>query len=86
MTVFGLLSRLLRARARPLIIVLLLIFAVATWVLVALSGVHPTIAGVALGLVMAHRPGLRARHLLEPFTNGLVLPLFAFTAALVPIP
>ncbi|MFP3466866.1 Na+/H+ antiporter NhaA [Leifsonia sp. SIMBA_070] len=85
-TVFGLLSRLLRARARPLIIVLLLIFAVATWVLVALSGVHPTIAGVALGLVMAHRPGLRARHLLEPFTNGLVLPLFAFTAALVPIP
>ncbi|MGH1549682.1 Na+/H+ antiporter NhaA [Leifsonia poae] len=84
--VFGMLSRLLSTRARPLVIVALVLLAVATWVLVVLSGIHPTIAGVALGLVMAHRPGLRARHVLEPFTNGVVLPLFAFTAALVPIP
>lgn len=83
---FGILSRHIRGRARLLVITLLVILALLTWVLVTLSGIHPTIAGVALGLAMAHHPGLRARHVLEPFTNGVVLPLFAFTAALVPIP
>ena len=50
------------------------------------SGVHATIAGVALGLVMARRPAGRAAHVLEPWSNGVILPLFAFTAAMVPIP
>jgi NhaA family Na+:H+ antiporter len=48
--------------------------------------VHATIAGVALGLAMAQRPALRTRHELEPWVNGIVLPLFAFSAALVVIP
>jgi NhaA family Na+:H+ antiporter len=51
-----------------------------------MSGVHATIAGVALGLAMAQRPALRVRHELEPWVNGVVLPLFAFSAALVVIP
>jgi Na+:H+ antiporter, NhaA family len=55
-------------------------------VLVLLSGVHATIAGVALGLAMAQQPALRVRHALEPWVNGIVLPIFAFSAALVAIP
>ncbi|MGO4301583.1 Na+/H+ antiporter NhaA [Leifsonia sp. RAF41] len=85
-TGFAFLSRHIGGRFRVLVFLLLVVLAVLVWVLVALSGIHPTIAGVALGLAMAHQPGLRTRHTLEPFTNGVVLPLFAFTAALVPIP
>lgn len=83
---FGALSRLLGTKARPAIIAAMVVLAGATWVLVYLSGVHATIAGVALGLAMARLPGMRTRHTLEPFTNGVALPLFAFSAALVPIP
>jgi NhaA family Na+:H+ antiporter len=48
--------------------------------------VHATIAGVALGLVMSREPARRTAHVLEPWSNGLVLPLFAFSAALVAVP
>ncbi|MET0673318.1 MAG: Na+/H+ antiporter NhaA [Microbacterium pygmaeum] len=84
--VFGVLSRLLGTRARAPIAVLLVLLGIATWVLVYESGVHATIAGVALGLAMAQQPALRVRHALEPWVNGIVLPLFAFSAALVVIP
>ena len=83
---FGILSRLLDTRARVPIAVLLVVLAVLAWVFVYKSGVHATIAGVALGLAMAQRPALRVRHELEPWVNVIVLPLFAFNAALVPIP
>lgn len=84
--VFGVLSRQLDTRARRPLIVALVILGILTWVLVYLSGVHATIAGVALGLAMAQQPALRTRHALEPWVNGVVLPLFAFSAALVVIP
>lgn len=84
--VFGLLSRRLDTRARVPIAVILVVLGIATWVLVYLSGVHATIAGVALGLASAQTPALRTRHALEPWVNGIVLPLFAFSAALVVIP
>ena len=84
--VFGFLSRQLDGRARVPVSILLVIVGIATWVLVYLSGVHATIAGVALGLAMAQQPALRTRHALEPWVNGIVLPLFAFSAALVAIP
>ena len=84
--IFGLLSRRLDSRARIPIGVILVLLGVATWVLVYLSGVHATIAGVALGLAFAQSPALRTRHALEPWVNGIVLPLFAFSAALVVIP
>lgn len=83
---FGILSRQLDTRARVPVAVLLVVLAVATWVLVYLSGVHATIAGVVLGLAMAQQPALRTRHALEPWVNGVVLPVFAFSAALVVIP
>ena len=83
---FGVLSRKLDSRGQVPIAIVLVLLAIATWVLVYLSGVHATIAGVVLGLAMAQQPALRARHELEPWVNGIVLPLFAFSAALVVIP
>jgi NhaA family Na+:H+ antiporter len=83
---FGILSRQLDSRARVPLSIALVILGIVAWALTYLSGVHATIAGVALGLAMAQQPALRARHHLEPWVNGLVLPIFAFAAALVVIP
>ena len=80
---FGWLSR--RARSAP-IAGLLIVLGIAAWVLVHLSGIHATIAGVALGLIMAGKSGGRTRHALEPWSNGVILPVFAFVAALVVLP
>ncbi len=84
--VFAVLSRQLRGRATPVIAVLMVIVGLVAWGLFAASGVHATIAGVMLGLVMAPRAADPTRHALEPWVNGLVLPLFAFVAAFVVIP
>nr|WP_194385468.1 Na+/H+ antiporter NhaA [Microbacterium luteum] len=83
---FGILSRRVDTRARIPITIALIVIGVVTWALVYKSGVHATIAGVALGLAMSQQPALHARHVLEPWVNGLVLPVFAFSAALVVIP
>ena len=83
---FGILSRQLDTRGRVPIAVLLVLLAITAWVLVYMSGVHATIAGVVLGLAMAQQPALRVRHELEPWVNVIVLPVFAFSAALVAIP
>ncbi|WP_029144592.1 Na+/H+ antiporter NhaA [Microbacterium luticocti] len=84
--VFGVLSRMLGGRGSRTIAVVMVVVAVAAWAAVLASGVHATIAGVMLGLAIAQRPGLRARHALEPWVNGLILPVFALSAALVAIP
>lgn len=73
-------------RYRAIVIVAMVAIALVTWSLVYLSGIHATIAGVALGLAMARVPAAKTRHALEPATNGIVLPIFAFSAALVAIP
>ncbi len=77
------------ARSRVLPAWLLVVPAVVAWGLVYKSGVHATIAGVLLGLVvpatarpgeqnsLAHRLEVRAR----PVVAGLCVPLFAFFAA-----
>lgn len=93
-TGFGLLSRLLKPRSAWIlgrkpqwpIIAALIVFGVLTWYFTYLSGVHATIAGVVLGLVMARVPGGRTHQMFEPYSNGIVLPLFAFSAAMVAIP
>ncbi len=79
-------SRLLHGRGRVIVAVLLVLIALATWALVASSGVHATIAGVMLGLVMRPAPAARTRTVLEPWVNGAILPVFAFAAAFVVIP
>jgi Na+:H+ antiporter, NhaA family len=67
-------------------IALLVIVAIFAWYFTFLSGVHATIAGVALGLVLNPRLAQQAAHALQPVTNAVILPLFAFASALVLIP
>ena len=83
---FGWIGFRVRGRAAPAVVGVLILLGLAVWVLVLLSGIHATIAGVALGLVMPPIAARPARHALEPVSNALILPLFAFTAALVVIP
>jgi NhaA family Na+:H+ antiporter len=83
---FAILSRLLDTRARVPLTIVLVLLAILTWVLIYESGVHATIAGVLLGLAMSQGPAMRTRHAMEPWINGVVLPIFAFSAALVAIP
>jgi NhaA family Na+:H+ antiporter len=93
-TAFGAVSRVMKPRSAWIlsrqpqwpVVVVLIVLAVLAWYFVYRSGVHATIAGVALGLVMARRPGGRAVHVLEPWSNGIILPLFAFSAAMVAVP
>lgn len=67
--------------------------AVATWVAVHESGVHATIAGVALGLLTRVKkdpyereaPAIRLEHRLQPWSAGLAVPVFALFAAGVPV-
>ena len=83
---FAILSR-FRARANTTLVVsLMIVAALAAWVFIFQSGIHATIAGVMLGLVIRQDEGMRARHALEPWINALILPIFAFFSALVMIP
>lgn len=65
---------------------LLIVAALFAWYFTVLSGVHATIAGVALGLVLNPRISQQAAHALQPVTNAVILPMFAFASALVVIP
>jgi len=55
--------------------------ALAVWYFTHESGVHATIAGVALGLLTPVRNGERLVHRLHPFTSFAVVPLFALANA-----
>ncbi|WP_052851980.1 Na+/H+ antiporter NhaA [Streptomyces avicenniae] len=63
--------------------------ALAIWVLTYHSGVHATIAGVAMGMLLRtepepgedRSPAERVGHLLHPLSAGLAVPLFALFAA-----
>jgi Na+:H+ antiporter, NhaA family len=80
--VIAVVARIRRRWIVPIVVVL----GIAAWWLTHEAGIHATIAGVAVGLVIPSRPAVRARHHLEPWVNGVILPLFAFSAALVAIP
>lgn len=82
--VFGWLSY--RARRSGWVVVALVVLGILAWALVYLSGIHPTVAGVALGLIMAGSSAGPTRRAIEPWSNGIILPVFAFAAALVPLP
>ncbi|MDQ0992136.1 Na+/H+ antiporter NhaA [Streptomyces sp. V3I7] len=63
--------------------------ALVVWALMYNSGVHATIAGVAMGLMLRcttrtgeeRSPGERVEHLVRPLSAGLAVPLFALFSA-----
>ncbi|MFH8284748.1 Na+/H+ antiporter NhaA [Streptomyces antibioticus] len=63
--------------------------ALVIWALMYNSGVHATIAGVAMGLMLRcttregeeRSPGERIEHLVRPLSAGLAVPLFALFSA-----
>lgn len=56
------------------------------WYAVYQSGVHATIAGVLLGLIIPARRSHALVTKLQPWTNTLALPLFAFFAVAIALP
>ncbi|OEJ21907.1 Na+/H+ antiporter NhaA [Streptomyces agglomeratus] len=62
---------------------------ITTWALMYNGGVHATVAGVAMGLILrttrdkgeTSTPAERTSHLLHPVSAGVAVPLFAFCAA-----
>jgi Na+:H+ antiporter, NhaA family len=58
-----------------------LLFGLVLWASVLKSGVHATLAGVALALFIPRRPARRLEHDLHPPVAFLILPLFAFANA-----
>lgn len=65
----------------------------AAWALLHASGVHATLAGVAIGLATRVKPDPGEReapatwleHTLQPISAGICVPVFAFFAAGIPI-
>ncbi|MCW6010580.1 Na+/H+ antiporter NhaA [Micromonospora sp. CPCC 205371] len=72
---------------------LLVPLALAVWVCLHASGVHATVAGIALGLLTPVRPaageaqarGEMLERRLHPLSAGIVVPLFALAAAGIPL-
>ncbi len=79
----------LAQRARITTPLLYVPLALLTWVLMHESGVHATVAGVALALLTrikedpgeAEAPADRLQHRVHPFSAGFCVPVFAFFAA-----
>ena len=67
--------------------------ALVIWALMHESGIHATVAGVAMGLMLrctrdpgeARSPGEHIEHLVRPFSAGFCVPVFALFAAGVSI-
>lgn len=67
--------------------------AVVVWALMHESGIHATVAGVAMGLMLRchregdeqHSPGEHIEHLVRPLSAGLAVPVFALFSAGVTI-
>ncbi|MCT2582486.1 Na+/H+ antiporter NhaA [Actinophytocola gossypii] len=67
--------------------------AVGVWIAVHETGVHATVAGVALALLTRvrqdpdeeHSPCVRLEHRLQPWSAGVAVPVFALFAAGIPV-
>ena len=81
--VFFLVSRLVPRRGPGVRAAVLTLLGVLVWYCTALSGVHATLAGVALGLLLPAGIAATADRVLQPVSRGVILPVFAFSASLV---
>ncbi|WP_069859052.1 Na+/H+ antiporter NhaA [Desulfoplanes formicivorans] len=70
-----------------------LIVGTILWIFVLKSGIHATLAGVVIAFAIPlrvregieHSPAMRLEHTLHPWSTFLILPLFAFANAGVPL-
>ena len=60
------------------------LIALAVWWVTLRSGLHPTLAGLLVGLVTV-RSGDTYREKWQPISSGLCVPLFVFTALAIPL-
>jgi NhaA family Na+:H+ antiporter len=74
-----------RVKGLPINLIRVVSFLVL-WYLVYQSGVHATVAGVLLGLIIPARKAHGLVNKIQPWTNSLVLPLFAFFAVAIALP
>jgi NhaA family Na+:H+ antiporter len=74
-----------RAPKLPIIPIRIVSF-VLIWYAVYQSGVHPTIAGVALGLIIPATKCQTMASKMQPWTNTVALPVFAFFAVAIMLP
>ena len=58
----------------------------AAWLMVHESGVHATIAGVLIGIAVPARKSHTISKVIQPFSNLIILPLFAFVAVSITLP
>lgn len=56
------------------------------WYVVFQSGVHATVAGVLLGLIVPARKAHGVVNKIQPWSNAIVLPMFAFFAVAIALP
>jgi NhaA family Na+:H+ antiporter len=61
-------------------------FGLVLWYTIYQSGVHATVAGVLLGVLIPAARAQAAMNMVQPATNFFVLPVFAFTAVAVVMP
>lgn len=59
------------------------------WVFMLKSGIHPTISGIMIGLSIPYgtkenSPLLSLEHILQPWINYMILPIFAFFNSIIP--
>jgi Na+:H+ antiporter, NhaA family len=88
---FAAFAMLLRRGHTP--VTMLWVLALAAWVCVHASGVHATVAGIILGLLVPVTQHAGARgsfserfeHRLHPLSAGFVVPIFALAAAGIPL-
>jgi NhaA family Na+:H+ antiporter len=59
--------------------------ALCVWYFTFRSGIHPTVSGVALALLVPSRKAEALETRIHPFVGAFVLPIFAFFAAAVPL-
>ncbi len=69
----------------PIVAIRFLSFALV-WYAVYQSGVHATIAGVALGLIIPAKKAHSLVNKIQPWTNTVSLPIFAFFAVAMTLP
>ncbi len=69
----------------PIVAIRFLTFGLV-WYAVYQSGVHATIAGVALGLIIPAKKAHSLVYKIQPWTNTVSLPIFAFFAVAITLP